>query len=57
MRGSIKLVEFSILYCGAAMEVKAIAVPAPMLGSTATIVDSNWKKAKLISNGSNDKAL
>lgn len=26
------------------MEVKAIAVPAPMLGSTATIVDSNWKK-------------
>jgi hypothetical protein len=35
-RGSVKLVAFAILYCGAAVEEKAIVVPAPTLGKIPT---------------------
>ena len=37
--GSKRLVSFSVLYWLAAVEEKAMAVPAPMLGRTATVAE------------------
>jgi hypothetical protein len=36
----------AVLYSLAAIEEKAIVVPAPILGSTATMVQTNWKNIK-----------
>ena len=44
VRGSARLVTLAVLYWLAAIVEKAIAVLAPMLGSTATMAETSWNR-------------